>query len=99
MDPRLRGDDGIQCLSELIPDGQALGSADERRRHVLWLTGELDVFEARQQLLEEGLQLHAGEMSAETEVYADAEGQMPIGVVAADVEAKGIREDSLVAIG
>jgi hypothetical protein len=61
--------------------------------------GELDVLEPGEKLLEERPQLHAREVSPETEVDPDPEGDVPIGVGPADVETKRVVEHGLVAIG
>ena len=55
--------------------------------------------EARQQLLEDRPDLHAGQVRAEAEVAAEAEGEVARRVLAADVEPHRVGEDLVVAVG
>ena len=63
------------------------------------VAGELDVVEAAEQLLEDGADLDAGEMGAEAEVAAEAEGEVARRVLRADVEAERVGEHLVVAVG
>src|SRR5689334_23160511 len=62
------------------------------------LPGHLDGRERREQLLEEDPTLQAGEVHAQAEVLADAEGELRVGA-AVDVEGLAVGEDLLVAVG
>src|SRR5438128_12606302 len=83
---------------ERVADRQMLESADEDRRDVLRVTGQLDRLQPRHQFGEETVDLHAGQCCAEAKVNAVAERVVFVGV-ATDVEPEGGVEDVLVAGG
>src|SRR6266478_5085370 len=80
-----------------VTDGQALQAADEGRGHPLRPARELDGFQPRQQLREQGASLYPGQRRAEAVVHAEAERQMLVRV-AAGVEPERVVEDLLVAV-
>src|SRR5438132_970343 len=81
-----------------VADGQVLEAADERGGHPLRLPRELDGFQARQELGEQGAGLHPGQGGAEAVVHPEAEREVLVGVTA-DVEAERVVEHLLVAVG
>src|SRR5271167_440294 len=93
---RRRG--ALTCSVQRVADRQVLEPADERRRHGLWITSQLNRFQPRYQLGEETADLHAGQRSPQTEVHSVTESQMLVGI-AADVEAERIGEDLFIPIG
>jgi hypothetical protein len=62
-----------------VADRHPLRPSDERRGDVFWRR-QLYRFESRQQLAKERPQFHSHEMSAQTEVQANPECQMLMGV-------------------
>ena len=75
------------------------GSTDEVAWNVVVATGEFDGVESRQQLAKKRPQFHPRQMSAKAKMHANPEGELLVGVVPSDVEAKRVFKDRLVAIG
>ena len=85
--------------SWVLPLDEELGDgADVEAGHPLRGAGEAEVGEVRGEGPEDGSELPAGEVGAEAEVLAVAEGDVRVGV-AAHVEAVGVGELALVAVG
>ena len=73
-------------------------STDEVARNVVVVTGEFDRVESGQRLAKKRPQFHPRQVSAKAKVHANPEGELLVGVVPSDVEAKWIFKDRLVAI-
>ena len=101
--PRLVRDQPLRRRPERqrrrVGDGDALRALHEVGVDPRRLAGELDVLEPAEQLLEDRADLHAGEVGAEAEVAAEAEGEVAGRVLPADVEAERVGEDLVVAVG
>src|SRR5260370_21019668 len=80
-----------------VANGQVLEAADEGGGGPLGPAGELDGFQAGQELGEQGAGLHPGQGGAEAVVDAEPEREVLVGV-AAGVEAERVGEDLLVAV-
>src|SRR3984957_16452350 len=80
-----------------VTDGQVLQAADEGRGHPLRPARELDGFQPRQELREQGAGLHPGQRRAEAVMHAEAECQVLVRV-AADVEQERVGEDLLATV-
>src|ERR1700733_6137118 len=75
-----------------VTDGQALEAAEEGRAHPPRSARQLDGFQPRQQLREQGASLYPGQRCAEAVMHAEAERQVLVRV-AADVEPERVVED------
>src|SRR5690242_11388452 len=81
------------------PHRQVLGAGDEVGCQPFGGTGGCDVGQAREQLAQERLNLDAGDVRTETEVRTTASEGDVLVRRASDVEAVGLGEGALVAVG
>ena len=91
--PERRG--GRERDGHLLDPGDEVGRPAGQRAA---LDGEAEVGQAGQQPLDHDLELQPGQLVAQAEVGAEAEGHVRVGA-AGDVEGVGVVEDRLVAVG
>src|SRR5271156_5552128 len=83
--------------TNLVANRQVLETSDERRRDELWVSVELNGFQARQQFGEEAVHLHPGQRCAQTEVHPVAECQVLVRI-ASDVETERFVEQLFITV-
>ncbi|MEY2522596.1 MAG: hypothetical protein QOJ66_1161, partial [Ilumatobacteraceae bacterium] len=76
----------LLSLAEGVPDRHRLVAADERGLGGLRFAGKFERLEPRDEVAEQRSQLHSGELGAETEVDAIAEGDVLCRVGTSHVE-------------
>jgi hypothetical protein len=69
---------GLSLRGEL--HRQAFDACDEVGVEAFWFVGGVDVWEAFEELLEDGFDFESGEAGAEAEVFSDAAGEVVVGV-------------------
>src|SRR5579864_3580569 len=83
--------------AQLVSNRHVLDAADEARAHARNWSIELDRFEPLRQLTKHRLQLEARQIRPEAVVFADAKGDVLIGITS-DVHRERILENILVTI-